>query len=49
MAIWALDRLDRAGVLRERVGALDSEDNPNVRSEWHALGQEDEAVGRDGA
>lgn len=49
MAIWALDHLDRAGALRERVGALDSEDNPNVRSEWHALGQEDEAVGRDGA
>jgi len=49
MAIWALDRLDRADALRERVGALDSEDNPNVRSEWHALGQEDEAVGRDGA
>ncbi|HEY9056259.1 MAG TPA: tRNA epoxyqueuosine(34) reductase QueG [Aurantimonas sp.] len=49
MAIWALDRLDRADALRERVGALDSEGNPNVRSEWHALGQEHEAVGRDGA
>ncbi|MCP3055845.1 tRNA epoxyqueuosine(34) reductase QueG [Aurantimonas marianensis] len=49
MAIWALDRLDRADALRERVGALDSEGNPNVRSEWHALGQEHEPVGRDGA
>ncbi|WP_370640136.1 tRNA epoxyqueuosine(34) reductase QueG [Aurantimonas sp. HBX-1] len=41
MAVWALDRLSPGDALRRRPAALDREEDPLVRSEWHALGQED--------
>ena len=41
MAVWALDRLDPAKALQQRGPALVIEDDANVRSEWHALGQTD--------
>ncbi|MCO6406179.1 tRNA epoxyqueuosine(34) reductase QueG [Aurantimonas endophytica] len=41
MAVWALDRLSPHDALRRRTSALDREEDPLVRSEWHALGQED--------
>ncbi len=37
MAIWALDRLSPGDALQLRPAALDREDDPVVRSEWHAL------------
>lgn len=37
MAIWALDRLSPEDALQLRPAALDREDDPVVRSEWHAL------------
>ena len=41
MAVWALGRIDPADALQRRGPALVIEDDLNVRSEWHALGQED--------
>ena len=41
MAVWALDRLDPDDALQRRGSALVIEDDANVRSEWHALGQTD--------
>ncbi len=41
MAVWALDRLDPGKALQRRGPALVIEDDANVRSEWHALGQTD--------
>ncbi|MEF2550296.1 tRNA epoxyqueuosine(34) reductase QueG [Aurantimonas sp. A2-1-M11] len=40
MAVWALARLSPDDALRRRPDALDREEDPLVRSEWHALGQE---------
>ncbi|MFY0733774.1 MULTISPECIES: tRNA epoxyqueuosine(34) reductase QueG [Aurantimonas] len=37
MAIWALARLSPEDALQRRPAALDREDDPVVRSEWHAL------------
>ncbi|EAS48790.1 iron-sulfur cluster-binding protein [Aurantimonas manganoxydans SI85-9A1] len=37
MAIWALARLSPEDALQRRSAALDREDDPVVRSEWHAL------------
>ncbi|MEO9786803.1 MAG: tRNA epoxyqueuosine(34) reductase QueG, partial [Aurantimonas coralicida] len=37
MAVWALDRLSPEDALQRRPAALDREDDPVVRSEWHAL------------
>ena len=37
MAVWALARLSPEDALQRRPAALDREDNPVVRSEWHAL------------
>jgi len=37
MAIWALHRLSPEDALQLRPAALDREDDPVVRSEWHAL------------
>lgn len=38
MAVWAFARLDPARALAARADALDREDDPIVRSEWHVLG-----------
>ena len=37
MAVWALARLSPEDALQRRPAALDREDDPVVRSEWHAL------------
>ena len=37
MAIWALAQLSPEDALQRRSAALDREDDPVVRSEWHAL------------
>lgn len=37
MAVWALYRLSPEDALQRRPAALDREDDPVVRSEWHAL------------
>ncbi|MCC4296909.1 tRNA epoxyqueuosine(34) reductase QueG [Aurantimonas coralicida] len=37
MAVWALARLSPEDALQRRPAALDREEDPVVRSEWHAL------------
>ena len=41
MAIWALGRLDRLDALQRRDTMLVTEQDEEVRSEWHALEKED--------